>query len=179
MWSKDTSEKAPEKTFDDIFRPPPGGDVTLRSSDGVEFLVHSVILGVASSVFAGLLVVGTNKDVVDLSEAADTVSLMLRLIYPNKKTPTMTSFDMLFQCLCAARKYDLEGMLENIDEQLVINTTPQSLVHLDPLRAHQLALEFDLPNTKVAAAALAATGGTEICDYSRLAELVKSHPRPA
>ncbi|KAF8603541.1 hypothetical protein BDV93DRAFT_544708 [Ceratobasidium sp. AG-I] len=166
----------PDKSFDDIFRPPPGGDVTLRSSDSVEFLVHSVILGVASSVFASLLVVGTNKDAIELSEPADTISLMLRFAYPNKKLPTMTSFDMLRQCLCVAQKYDLSGMLENIDEQLATSASPQSLAHLDPSRAHQLALEFNLPSTKVVAASLAATGGTDFCDHSRLAELARSYP---
>lgn len=165
-----------ENPFDDIFHPPPGGDVTLRSSDGIEFPIHSVILGVASPVFANLLAVGTKKHVIELSETADTISLMLRFIYPNTKLPRVNDFDMLCQCLRAAQKYDLAGMLENVDEQLTINTGPQSLLHLDPSRAHQLALEFNLSNTKVAAAPLAITGGTDFCDHSRLPELAKHYP---
>ncbi|KAF8603552.1 hypothetical protein BDV93DRAFT_523316 [Ceratobasidium sp. AG-I] len=89
------TEPARDANFEDISRPPLGGDLTLRSNDGVEFLVHSVILGVASSAFAGLLAVGTNKDVVNLSENAETLSHILKFIYPNKKMPIMTSFDML------------------------------------------------------------------------------------
>ena len=76
------TEPTGPKTSNEIFRPPPGGDIILRSIDGVEFLVHSVILGVASSVFEGLLQVGTNRDAVELSENAEILSLVLRFIYP-------------------------------------------------------------------------------------------------
>ncbi|KAF8603553.1 hypothetical protein BDV93DRAFT_442209, partial [Ceratobasidium sp. AG-I] len=112
------TEPTREANLDEIFHPPPGGDITLRSSDGVEFVVHSMILAVASSVFEGLLRVGTKKDVIELSENPATLSLVLRFIYPNKKAPTITNFDVLSLCLRAAQKYDLEGMLETIDDQL-------------------------------------------------------------
>lgn len=170
------SEKSPEKTFDDIFRPPPGGDVTLRSSDGVEFLAHSVILGIASSVFASLLVVGTNKDAVELSETADTVSPMLQFMYPNIASPTMTSIKMLSRCLRAAQKYDLGGMIETLDKEISTDTTAQSLIQIDPLRIHQLALQFNLPKAQVAAAPLVLTDKADVCDPSKLSGLVKNYP---
>lgn len=50
------------------------------------------------------------------------------------------------------------------------------MVRLDPLRAHQLALQFNLPKTKVVAAPLVATGDTDFCNPARFAELVRSHP---
>ncbi|KAF8603538.1 hypothetical protein BDV93DRAFT_523308 [Ceratobasidium sp. AG-I] len=170
------AEKAPEKPFSDIFRPPPGGDVTLRSSDGVDFLVHSVVLALASSVFEGLTVVGTNKDAVDLSETADTVSLMLRFIYPNSKPPMMTGFEMLLRCLQVAQKYDLESTLETLDEQLATNTTPQSLLAISPSQVHQLALQYNLPKAKVAAASLVFTGEMDACNPDILGDLVKYYP---
>ncbi|KAF8603549.1 hypothetical protein BDV93DRAFT_473191 [Ceratobasidium sp. AG-I] len=160
---------------DDIFRPPAGGDIILRSNDGVEFLVHSVILGVASSVFEGLLCVGAKKDTVELSENAETLSLVLRFIYPNTKIPTITSFDALSLCLHAAQKYDLEGMLENIDDQLATKAIPQSLLHQDPLRVCEFALQFNLPDTRALATPLVITGEIDFSDPLQLSGLVKSH----
>lgn len=169
------TEPAREANLDDVFRPPAGGDITLRSNDGVEFLVHSMILGVASSVFEGLLRVGTKKDVVELSENAETLSLALRFIYPNKKAPIITNFDTLSLCLQAAQKYDLEGMLETIDDQIATRPIPQSLLHKDPLRACELALQFNLPETRALAMPLAITGKINFSDPSQLEKLVKSH----
>lgn len=169
------AEKVLESSLDDIFHPPPGGDVMLRSTDGAEFLVHSIVLALASSVFEGLSVVGTNKDTVDLSETADTVSLMLRFIYPNSKPPTMTGFEMLLRCLHIAQKYDLQSMLDTLDEQLSTNTTPQSLLHLSPSNIHALALQFNLPKAKLAAAPLVLTNELDFCNPSILKKAVNSH----
>lgn len=170
------SASVPEATLDDIFRPPPKGDITLRSSDGVEFQAHTAILSMASSVFDSLCVVGTNRDVVEVSENAATMSLVLRFIYPNKKMPIMPSFEVLSLCLHAAQKYDLEGMLETIDDQLAMKTTSQSLAHQDPLRAYELALQYNLPNTRALATPLVITGAIDFSNPARLSELVQSHP---
>lgn len=145
----------------------------LRSIDGVEFLVHSVVLKLASSVFEGLLIVGTNKDAVELSENADTVSLMLQFIYPNSRPPIIASFQMLSQCLHVAQKYDLESMLDTIDDQLSTNTTPHSLIIASPFRVHQLALQFNLPKAKVAAAPLVLASEVDLCNPLRLVHLLR------
>ncbi|KAG8785446.1 hypothetical protein FRC12_017558 [Ceratobasidium sp. 428] len=93
----------------EYFQAPPGGDVTLCSTDGVKFCVHSAILSVASSVFRDMLAVGTaGKDqVVDLTEDGKTLSLMLDFIYPVHKTPTILERTILHSYLEVARKYDL------------------------------------------------------------------------
>lgn len=169
------AESTHQEDIDYVFHSPPGGDITLRSNDGAEFLVHSVILGVASSVFEGLLCLGTKKDVIELSEDAKTLSFILKFIYPNRKIPTITNFDTLSLCLQAAQKYDLEGVIENIDDQLATKAAPRSLLHRDPLRTCELALQFNLPETRALAMPLVITGETDFSDPSQLGELVKSH----
>ena len=151
--SKETSSKLNALASQNIFSPPPGGDVRLRSSDGVEFQAHAVLLSMVSSVFRDMFTVGTGKDTIDLAEDAQALSLMLEFIYPIKKAPTVSDFDTLVACLSVAQKYDLEGMLETLDAQLSNDfMNSSSFVRTDPLRLHQLGLEFNLPETKACAA---------------------------
>ncbi|KEP47891.1 BTB/POZ domain protein [Rhizoctonia solani 123E] len=126
-----------------LFHPPTGGDLTLRASDGTEFKVHSLLLHIASSVFADMFQVGTNNHrVVDLAEDSQTLSLMLEHIYP-VKSPTIDSFDKLESCLTVAQKYDIKGMMGNLDAELRCGAKSE-LVAGDPLRACVLADSFGL-----------------------------------
>ncbi|ELU38344.1 3-hydroxyacyl-CoA-dehydrogenase [Rhizoctonia solani AG-1 IA] len=124
-----------------------------------------------------MFLVGTRREeAIDLTEDATTISIMLEFIYPNRQAPLVTSFETLDNCLRISQKYDLQSMIQTLDTQLSINTTPQSLVHSDPLRAYQLALTFDLPKTKVMAAPLITTAKADLCEPSRLSRVVQSHP---
>ncbi|KAJ1309961.1 hypothetical protein OPQ81_006720 [Rhizoctonia solani] len=126
-----------------LFQPPSGGDLTLRSSDGVEFKAHSLLLHIASSVFSDMFQVGTNNHrVVDLAEDSQTISLMLEHIYP-VKTPAIDSFGKLEKCLTVAQKYDIKGMMGNLDAELRCGAKSE-LVSGDPLRACVLADSFGL-----------------------------------
>lgn len=126
--------------------------------------------------FQGLSVVGTNKDAVGISETAETLSLMLRFIYPNSRPPTVTCFDVLLRCLQVAQKYDIESMIDTIDEQLSTITTPQSLIHHSPFRVHQLALQFNLPKAKVAAASLVFISEVDCCEPKNLQHRAELYP---
>lgn len=171
---------APDPTLVDaemsqpLYKPPAGGDLVLRSSDGTEFPVHSIVLKLASSVFDGMLI-GTTKDKVELTEDAATVSLMLRFIYPNK-TPTMTSIDMLSECLNMAQKYDIGSAIENLDDQVAANNAPYHLVSSNPIRAYQLAVQFGLHNAMAVAAPLVTPDLLDFCDPKNYSELTQKYP---
>ncbi|CEL51993.1 hypothetical protein RSOLAG1IB_00530 [Rhizoctonia solani AG-1 IB] len=125
------------------FQPPSGGDLTLRSSDGVEFRVHTLLLHIASTVFGDMFQIGTNNhQVLDLAEDSQTLSLMLEHIYP-VKSPIIDSFDKLEKCLAVAQKYDIKGMMGNLDAELRCGAKSE-LVAGDPLRACVLADSFGL-----------------------------------
>lgn len=157
------------------FEPPSGGDLILKSSDGIQFRVHSVILKLASPAFDGMIVVGTTKDVVELSENSTSISLILKFIYPSEKTPIMTNFDMATDCLHVAQKYDMQSIIKNLDEQIASNMLPHALLASDPMHAHQLAVQFGLSSTKVAAAPLVAINQLDVCDPHAIPELARKY----
>ncbi|CAE6404521.1 unnamed protein product [Rhizoctonia solani] len=158
-----------------LFVPPRGGDLTLRSSDGVEFLVHSTILKFASSVFDDMIATGTTKDTVELTENANDVSYLLRFIYPNK-FPVSISLDQLPNCLMVVQKYDIEGALEIIEEIISLDAPPHKPLSSDPIRIYQLAVQFNLTKTKAAVAPLVAVCQTNFCDLSKLSEFSQTYP---
>ncbi|KAJ1308409.1 hypothetical protein OPQ81_004114 [Rhizoctonia solani] len=158
-----------------IFKPPSGGDLTLRSSDGVDFLVHSTYLKLGSSVFANMIATGTTKDTIELTESAVDVSYLLRFIYPNR-LPVTISLDELPSCLLVAQKYDVEGALDIIDELIAMDGSPHKPISSDPVRAYQLAVRFGLSKTKLATAPLVTTDRVNFCDLTKLPELSRAYP---
>ncbi|QRW15814.1 The BTB (BR-C, ttk and bab)/POZ (Pox virus and Zinc finger) domain [Rhizoctonia solani] len=165
-----TSPSGGKNGTQSLFTPPRGGDLTLRSSDGVEFLVHSTILKFSSSVFDGMIATGTTKDTVELTENANDVSYLLRFVYPNK-FPVSISLDELPSCLLVVQKYDIEGALEIIEEIILLDGSPHRLLSSEPIRTYQLAVQFNLAKTKAAVAPLVAIDQTNFCDLSKLSEL--------
>ncbi|KAL5637137.1 hypothetical protein ACGC1H_000951 [Rhizoctonia solani] len=158
------------------FTPPSGGDITLRSSDGVSFLVHSTILKFTSSTFNGMIATCTSKTTIELSESASDVSNLLRFIYPNK-LPLTIGPDMLPGCLKAVQKYNVEGAVEIIDELIALDTPPHKFLSSDPIRVFQLALQFNLVKTRAAATPLviSAAGQVDFCDLSQASEFAQKY----
>ncbi|KAG8685308.1 hypothetical protein FRC11_010798 [Ceratobasidium sp. 423] len=152
-----------------LFTPPSGGDLNLRSSDGVDFLVHSTYLKLASSVFADMISTGTREDTVQLTEDTVGVSYLLRFIYPNR-LPLTISPDMLSVCLAVVQKYDVGGALEIIDELIVLDTLPYKLLTSDPVRLHQLAVQFNLIKSRTAAARLITADRVDFCNLNKVSE---------
>ncbi|KAF8607161.1 hypothetical protein BDV93DRAFT_542171 [Ceratobasidium sp. AG-I] len=144
------SENPPSSSIA-LFQPPAGGDITLRSSDGTSFRAHSILMSLASSVFHGMLSVGVQGDgLIDLAEDAESVSLMLEHIYP-VKSPNLQSIGEYAKCLEIARKYDVKGMMDTLNEQLCWGER-NGVVNANPIEACILADTFGLPNASEVAA---------------------------
>ncbi|KAH7344032.1 hypothetical protein B0J17DRAFT_645088 [Rhizoctonia solani] len=117
-----SAPNAPERTSNtqSLFKPPGGGDLTLRSRDGVNFLVHSTILKFASSVFHDMIATHTTKTI-ELTENTSDISNLLGFIYPNR-LPLTIGPEMLPGCLEAVQRYGVEGAIEIIDELASLDT---------------------------------------------------------
>ncbi|KDN48049.1 hypothetical protein RSAG8_03065, partial [Rhizoctonia solani AG-8 WAC10335] len=159
-----------------LFTPPRGGDITLRSSDGVDFLVHSTTLKFASSIFNAMIAT-TPVTTMELTETASDVSNLLGFIYPNK-LPLTINPDMLPGCLQAVRKYDVEGAIEIIDQLVALDTLPPKFLSSDPVRAYQLAMRFNLVKTRAAAMPLVMTSPVDFCNLDKASEFVQKYSSP-
>ncbi|CEL59321.1 hypothetical protein RSOLAG1IB_03254 [Rhizoctonia solani AG-1 IB] len=179
MSSPTTILSEPRKSNDtqSVLVPPGGGDTTLMSSDGVEFLVHSTHLKLASSVFADMLTVVTEQDTVELTEDAIALSYLLRFIYPNR-LPLTIGPDVLPICLAVVQKYDIGGALDLIDELIALDTSPHKLLSSDPIRIYQLARQFNLVKTKAVAAPLITADRVDFCDLDKVQEFAQKYSAP-
>ncbi|QRW00825.1 The BTB (BR-C, ttk and bab)/POZ (Pox virus and Zinc finger) domain [Ceratobasidium sp. AG-Ba] len=134
------------------YKPPPGGDIILKSTEGTTFLAHSLLLGMASSVFAGMISTATQRDVVELSDDAESISLMLRFIYP----PTFLQdlpLALVEKSLRIAQKYDVSGIITSIDHLIMFHpANGDGPVHSETIRMFCLASIYGLPNTRKATA---------------------------
>ena len=105
----------------------PSADVILRTSDAVDFLIHTTVLSLASPVFATMFQMpqpppdthasqGTTqgappRPVVDIAEDSRTLDPLLRLCYPMKKAE-LHEPERIQRVLEAAIKYDMEWPVE-------------------------------------------------------------------
>ena len=119
----------------------PSADITLRSSDHVDFHVHRIILSQASPVFADMLTVpqphpptrhGDACPIVDVTEDSKTLRNLLLLCYPVNK-PDLGSLDDIVSVLEGALKYDMEWPITLLTRDLL------ALIPLNPLRVWAIA----------------------------------------
>ncbi|QRW00760.1 The BTB (BR-C, ttk and bab)/POZ (Pox virus and Zinc finger) domain [Ceratobasidium sp. AG-Ba] len=128
------------------FEVPTGGDISLTSCDGLEFAVHSEILGRFSSTFADMLSAGTkSEDTIVLGDDAESVSLMLAAIYcPDALC--ILDLDPLEKLLRMSQKYDIPCVVCTFDA-----TIPQGLhgdfLKNDPFRLFRICTSYGLENT--------------------------------
>ncbi|OJT02639.1 hypothetical protein TRAPUB_6820 [Trametes pubescens] len=113
--------------------------IILRSCDLVDFHVHSFILTEASPFFSGMFELpqpsqadsGTPDaapapPVIDMAEDAETLDLLLRLLYPIVKPP-LEEPKLLARVLKAATKYEMAWPVTVVSERLLAITSSNAL----------------------------------------------------
>ncbi|CAE6472109.1 unnamed protein product [Rhizoctonia solani] len=153
-----------------------GGDLTLRSTDGVDFNVHSILLSLASPVFSEILQIGNNNQVIQFGENAEVLALMLKFVYPTS-TPTVSTMNLLNDGMRVAGKYQIASMKTRLREQLVLVDSPVS-VYSNPLGVLYVASTHGF----AAEAELAASLVSKQCDFEKgkgLKEVLDAAPMPA
>ncbi|KAG9119506.1 G2/mitotic-specific cyclin [Ceratobasidium sp. 392] len=131
-------------TWEDIaqgFGPNDGGDFTIRSQDGVDFHIHSVILRYASPVFDELMSSGSGEPLVTLTEEARTIRLMLVFVYFSHEQPVITDISSLEKALEVARKYELASMTASLRSLFWLENSPMHMRN-DPVGSYELACIF-------------------------------------
>ncbi|KAG8732861.1 hypothetical protein FRC11_010460 [Ceratobasidium sp. 423] len=125
------------------------GDITLCSSDGVEFKVYRLILRLTSPVFSDMFSVASVEDPVSLTDDAQSIAMMLQFAYPDRDL-IVPSFDHLEKALGIARKYHIDRMTEALRQRLrsssdhVSGDTSPISMNVDPIRAFAIARQFGL-----------------------------------
>ncbi|KAJ8591847.1 hypothetical protein M405DRAFT_764399 [Rhizopogon salebrosus TDB-379] len=126
---KTSTAQAP---FDD-----PNGDVTLRSSDGVDFHVFKFILSFVSPVFKDMFTLpqGSQSDipsvpVIPVEENSITLNSLLLLCYPASTAATFNSFEEGKAVLEAAKKYDMEGAIRRTGDIIMAQFLPTNSLEL-------------------------------------------------
>ncbi|TFY64256.1 hypothetical protein EVJ58_g2741 [Rhodofomes roseus] len=134
-----------------IARPPfnkANADLILRSSDGVKFYLHKLVLILASDVFDAMLSVpqppqppAEDMDpvyglpLVQITEDSETLDRLLRFCYPIAD-PELRNVDDIRLVLIAAIKYEMEEIIPILRKRL-------SRFKTSPLGVYALACELD------------------------------------
>lgn len=122
------------------------GDIVLRTSDNVKLSVHRRILAESSFFFKEMFSLPQSEDaadddvpVIDVSEPAEVMDKLLRLVYP-REDPPIDTLDELSALLAAAVKYEMQRATETLRRLLV---APRFAAK-DPTRVYAIACRHDL-----------------------------------
>ncbi|KAG8708302.1 hypothetical protein FRC09_001329 [Ceratobasidium sp. 395] len=161
-----------------VFDPPAGGDVTLRSADDSVFCVHSVILGLVSSVFADMLSIGRpSGEEIQLDDDSESIALMLAFVYPCSMIPTIDEINLLEKCLKISQKYNVEKIIQTLDHDLS-RLEPQTRFIRDnnPLHIYRLAMTYGLTKCKVIAAKIITPRHINFCEPTEIVKAAQEYP---
>ncbi|KAL1942833.1 hypothetical protein VTO73DRAFT_5073 [Trametes versicolor] len=113
-------------------------DIILRSSDGVEFRLHKIILEMASPIFCDMFTLpqeASQSDcaqVVDVTETARTLEDLLPFCYPMERSEFL-QLSRLRAVLHAAMKYDMAFLVKILKRNLTL------FLPSEPLRVYAIA----------------------------------------
>ncbi|KAG9122226.1 hypothetical protein FRC07_001495, partial [Ceratobasidium sp. 392] len=153
------------------FQPLPGGDVSLKSSDGALFVVHSVLLSVASKVFSDMFTTTTTADAVELAEDAEAVSLMLAFVYPVMR-PSIDSIALLEKGMLMAHKYEIDVLAKTMQQV----TNQRDLIRQDPLRVYRAAGKYGFQEIETLSAKLITRDHYDMTTVDGLVKFAKENP---
>ncbi|KZT54612.1 hypothetical protein CALCODRAFT_485459 [Calocera cornea HHB12733] len=129
-------------------------DILLQSSDHVLFRVHKIILTLGSSHFKDVFLldefasrVDSEATPIQLDEPATIVAALLYRLYPIVK-PDITDVDEMLLVAVAAHKYRMEGVLAQVQAQLL----SPAMLDARPLAIYNAACRLQLGETKRCAA---------------------------
>ncbi|KAF7798742.1 hypothetical protein EIP86_009967 [Pleurotus ostreatoroseus] len=138
-------------------------DIVLRSSDGVDFHVHRMVLILASPTLQSLFTVPQptyttpdssemtkdGKPIVDMhGEDAQTLEAVLREWYPSMESIAYQDLSIVVKVLVMSSKFDMKGIAERMESVL----QKKSFLTKDPLRVYAIASRFGLRQAAEAAA---------------------------
>ena len=138
------------------FDEPSDGDVLLKSSDGVLFRTHKVILSLASPFFRDMFSLpqtdappdsaGTGP-IIPFTESSDTLDALLRAVYPNED-PDLKLVHEIEGVVEAAIKYDMPKCISIMRKKLILCASKE------PIRVFMIACKNGLADVASAAAHL-------------------------
>ena len=116
-------------------------DVVIRAAQTLDFRVHKCILSLASPVFKDMFTIPQpptdNSQAlphVDVTESAETWEMILRTVYP-MPTPVITTLDDLQPLLLAAKKYEMQFVIDSHEDRF----RDRGFIQQDPLRLYAIA----------------------------------------
>ena len=115
-------------------------DVIIRAAGDVDFRVHKSILSLVSPIFKDMFTLPqpptTAPDLshVDVTEPAGTWDIILRTIYP-MPTPPIGSLDDLESLLLAAKKYEMQFVIDSHQNSF----RDRGFIQRDPLHLYAIA----------------------------------------
>ena len=128
----------------------PTADIILRSSDGVDFRVHKLILLEASEAFEQIFSLPSSSaeddlPVLDLAEDSKTLSALLGFYYPGQGG-YIQDLDLMGRVIIAAEKYIMPGILRQLELAL------RDYTSMNPVRVYALACRFGFSSLATIAA---------------------------
>ncbi|KZV63266.1 hypothetical protein PENSPDRAFT_691802 [Peniophora sp. CONT] len=134
----------------------PDAEFILRSSDGVDFAAHKLILQLASHVFRDMLSLpqpststeASSRAIIDMTEDAQSLRYLLRYNYPRAfcPEPELSTLGQIKLAAALAHKYGIESMRDAAEKALI------HLANYQPDVAYAVAWRYEYPKALRAAA---------------------------